>query len=198
MKIFFTLITVCILAYCLTSVASAQNTTLAPQKKSVKHKSNVAQVSKQRKEQVLAFVSENHPELNELLRKLEKSKKQRQYLNAIRGRDKALKKLEATKDRNPQRYESALQQWNLESRIKVAGAQVKMNDTEEGRDTLESLVTKLVDFHIARMKSDREQVQKRLKQIEARIADAESNREQAIQKRINSATRTKKKVKKKD
>jgi hypothetical protein len=180
------------------SVASAQDTTLTPQKKSVNRKSNVEQVSEQRKEQLLSFVSENHPELKDLLSKLEKSKKQRQYLNAIRGLNKSVTKLETTKERNPQRYESALQQWNLESRIKVAGAQVKTNDTEEGRSTLESLVTKLVDFHIARMKSDREQIQKRLDQVEKRIADAESNRERAIEKRINSATRTKKKVKKKD
>ncbi len=194
----FTFLTVCILVCSLMSVASAQDTTLTPQKKSVNRKSNVEQVSEQRKEQLLSFVSENHPELKDLLSKLEKSKKQRQYLNAIRGLNKSVTKLETTKERNPQRYESALQQWNLESRIKVAGAQVKTNDTEEGRSTLESLVTKLVDFHIARMKSDREQIQKRLDQVEKRIADAESNRERAIEKRINSATRTKKKVKKKD
>lgn len=194
----FQFFTACAFAFCLMSPVFSQDSTTSTQKKVVKPKTKVTQVSDERKEQLLKFVNENHPELNDLLAKLDKSKKKRQYRLAIAGLDKSVKKLETTKERNPKRYESALQQWNLESRIKVAGAQVKLKDTEEGRSSLEKLVTKLVDFHIARMKSDQEQMKKRLDQLNKRISDAESNREQAIEKRIKSATRTRKKVKKTD
>ena len=112
--------------------------------------------------------------------------------------DRSVKKIESTKQRNPKRYEMALRQWKLESRIKVAAAQVKLNDSEENRSELETLVAKLVDFHVERMKSERDQIKKRLGLIEKRIADTEANRAEAIEKRIKSATRTRKKEKKKD
>jgi len=194
----FPFITVCVLACCLTAPVSGQDTTLSTQQKSAKRKANIAEVSEQRKEQLLSFVSENHAQLNDLLSKLEKRKNQRQYRKAMASLDKSVKKIEAIKERNPQRYESALQQWKLESRIKVTAAQYKLNESDESRVSLESFVTQLVDFHIARMKSDREKVQKRLEQLDKRIAEAESNREQTIEKRIKSATRKPKKVIKKD
>ena len=116
----------------------------------------------------------------------------------MEGLDKAVKKLEALKRRSPKRYESALSQWKIESRIKVAGAQVKLNDTEENRDKLKSLVTELVDLKIQQLKNDRDQVSKRLEQLDAKIGEAESNRQQSIDKRMKSAARRKKKDKKKE
>jgi len=207
----FSFVLVCLFAFCLTAPLSAQDDAKVPQKQSKRKagaidKGNkgktesVPQITDERKVELLAFVDANHPELKELLSKLEKrKKKQRPYLQAMAGLDKAVKKLEGIKERAPRRYDSALKQWNLESRIKVAAAQVKLNDSEESRSNLESLVTQLVDFHIARMKNDREQLLKRLQSFEKRIADAESNREKVIEKRIKSVTRKKgKKEKKKE
>ncbi len=194
----FSFFTVCVLVCCFLTPAFGQDETAPAQKKSVKPKANAGQISDKRMTKLLSFVGENHPELRDLLLKLDMGKKKRQYRQAMAGLNKSVKKLETMKERNPQRYESALQQWKLESRIKVASAQVKLKDSEELRSSLESLVTQLVDFHIARMKSDREQLKMRLEQFDKRIADAESNREQTIEKRIKSATRTTKNAKKKD
>lgn len=181
----FLFVPVCLLVICLTTPSSGQ-TELS--NTPVKRKESVVQVSKERKEQLLAFVDANHPELKELLEKLENRKKQRPYHQAMSWLDKSVKKLDGIKKRSPKRYESSLSQWNLESRIKVAAAQVKLNDTEESRSKLKSLVTQLVDFHIERMKADRAQILKRLKQTENRISEAESSREQAIEKRILKVT----------
>jgi len=196
----FSFVSVCLLAICLTTPAFGQSELTAdkPTKRKV-NSQNVAQVTKERKEQLLAFVDANHPKLKELLSELEKRKKQWPYRQAMAGLDKAVKKLEGLKQRSPKRYDTALEQWKIESRIKVAGAQVKLNDTEESRSELKSLVTQLIDFHLKRMKNDREQTKKRLEALDKRIADAEANREQAIEKRIKSATRKKgKKAKKKE
>ena len=108
---------------------------------------------------------------------------------------KSVKKLEAIKKRNPKRYESSLQQWKIDSRIRVASAQLQLKDTEEGRDKLKSLVADLVDFHIERMKSERKQILERLEQLDKRISDAESKREEAIEKKFKAVSPKKKKAK---
>ncbi|QEG25042.1 hypothetical protein [Mariniblastus fucicola] len=183
----------CLLAFCLTMPLFGQNQT-SPDKKTETQKVKF-DLKKRRIEQLYAFMDENHPELKQLLLTLE-DKKKWQYKQAMMGLDRAVKKLENIKQRSPKRYEMGLKQWNIESRITMAAAQVKLKDNEKNRDKLKSLVTQLVDFHLERMKSDKEQVISRLKQLEKRIADAESNREEAIEKRVKSATRRSKKAKK--
>ena len=132
-------------------------------------------------------MDEHHPELNELLGKLEGNKKKRQWNNAMNGLNKAVKKLESVKQRSPARYETGLAQWKLESRIRVASAELKLKDTEEGREKLETLVAELVDHHIARLKKEREHIRTRLEQTEQKIVDAETSRQQAIEKRLKQA-----------
>ena len=193
----FSFIAVCMFVSCLAVPSFAQDST-ALSEKAVRKKANVGQVSEARKQELLSFVNEHHPELKDLLAELENGKKARPYRRAMGALDRSVKKIESTKQRNPKRYEMALRQWKLESRIKVAAAQVKLNDSEENRSELETLVAKLVDFHVERMKSERDQIKKRLGLIEKRIADIEANRAEAIEKRIKSATRTRKKEKKKD
>lgn len=191
----FSFVLVCLLAICLTSPSFGQSEPVSD--KPAKRKEASVQVTKERKQQLLSFVQANHPELEELLSELENGKKKRPYRLAMEALDKSVKKLEGIEKRSPKRYDAALQQWNLESRIKVAGAQVKLNDNEENRSKLKSLVSQLVDFHIQRLKSDREQIQQRLEQTDAKIKESETNREQLIEKRIKSATRRGKKAKQK-
>lgn len=183
-------ISVCLLAFCVTLPTHAQSTATVSQKavkkKDTSSQKKPAEITEQRKAQILAFVSEHHPELIELLEKLEKGKKKRQWQSALNGLNRAIKKIEGIKERNPDRYEWALKQWKLESRIKVASAQLKRNDTEEARAKLESLIEQHVDFHIDRLKKDRENIQKRLEAMEKKISDAESNRQQQIEKKLKT------------
>lgn len=188
----FSLVFVCVLVVCLASPLHAQSAK-AQKNKPSKQKENAAEISKERKEQLLEFVDANHPELKSLLTKLEENKRQRPYRQAMAGLDKTVKKLEGIKERSPKRYDLALKQWTLESRIKVAGAEVKHNDNEKSRSKLKELVTQLVDFHINRMKNDQKQLLQRLEQIDKRIDEAEASREQTIEKRIKGATRIGKK-----
>jgi hypothetical protein len=174
----------------------SQSTTQQVAKKKVVAKNKPSEISEERKTKILSFVNEHHPELTGLLEQLKKGKKKRPWLSAMNGLNKAIKKLEGIKERNPDRYETALKQWKLESRIQVASAHLKHKNTEEGREKLESLIGKLVDFHIDRLKKDRDQVQNRLKQLEKKVTDAESNREQLIEKRLKASLPKVKKEKK--
>lgn len=190
----FSFALLCLLAFCLTTPSFGQSTPVND--KQAKRKEKSVPLTAERKQELLDFVEANHSELEELLSRLENSKKRR-YNQAMAGLDKAVKKLETIKKRTPKRYDVALEQWKLESRIKVAGAQVKLNDTEETRAKLESLVNQLVDFHIQRLKNDRNQIEQRLQQTESRLKEFESNRGKMIEKRIKNATRGGKKAKQK-
>ena len=190
----FSFALLCLLAFCLTTPSFGQSTPVND--KQAKRKEKSVPLTAERKQELLDFVEANHSELEELLSRLDNSK-QRRYNQAMAGLDKAVKKLETIKKRTPKRYDVALEQWKLESRIKVAGAQVKLNDTEETRAKLESLVNQLVDFHIQRLKNDRNQIEQRLQQTESRLKEFESNRDKMIEKRIKNATRGGKKAKQK-
>ncbi len=189
-----TSILVCLFVCCATISANAQDSKPTASNKQKVRKEKSSQVSNQRKAELLAFVEKHYPELKEMLGRLEKNKP-RSYRQALTGLHKSVKKLEAIKERNPKRYESSLQQWKIDSRIRVASAQLQLKDTEEGRDKLKSLVADLVDFHIERMKSERKQILERLEQLDKRISDAESKREEAIEKKFKAVSPKKKKAK---
>lgn len=148
-------------------------------------KPKVSQITDERKEQLLAFVAEHHPELKTMLVQLEQ-KKPKSYQQAINGVNKSVTKIEGLKRRNPKRHGSVLAQWKIDSRINVAAAQLKHKDTKPNREKLKSLIGQLVDLQIDRLKKDREQTRQRLEQIEKRITESEAGRDEAIEKRLQS------------
>lgn len=182
---------VCIFVLCTACPAFAQESKAPVANKQKVRKEKASQVSKERKTELLAFVDEHYPELKKMLGRLEKNKP-RSYRQALTGLHKSVKKLETIKERNPKRYPAALRQWKIDSRIRVASAQLQLKDTEEGRKKLKSLVGELIDFNIDRMKSEKKQILERLKQLEKRISDAESKREDAIEKKLKAVSPKKK------
>ena len=208
----FRLCIVCLFAFCLSQPTWAQDTATSSKKSAVEKTNQKAQkakakakadkpkvISEARKTYLLAFLDEHHPELKKLLGKLENAKGKRPWLKGMNQLDNAVKKLEGVKKRSPARYETALDQWKLESRITVAVAELKHKpEDEKRRKKLESLVGKLVDHHLARMKKEREQLRNRVKQVEKKIADTESNRKQTIEKRVKAALPKPKKEKEKE
>lgn len=168
--------------------AKPQATSAEEQQALEKRKAAAAQAAAKRKEKVLAFVREHHPELEQMLSKLEESK-QRQYRAAMQGLNKEVSQLEAIKKKNPQRYNLGVQQWSIESRIKVALAQIKLNDTKENRDALRALIARQVNFQIERTKIDRETTKKRLATLAKRIAEMESKRSKLIENRYRAQLR---------
>lgn len=173
--------------------AAIQFTEKAEQKQKAKRKlkTKKSPVSAERKAELFDFVRQHHPELETLAGRLETRHKSG-YAKAIKGLDKAVKRLEGIKQRNPKRYESALKQWKLESRAKVAAAKLSLSDTDQARKDLESLVAQLYDHNLDRLKTERENLQQRLEKINQKIADSESRRSQMIERKIDQLTGNKK------
>ena len=177
-----------------TTKPKTQSTEKKEQKQKAKRKQKTKKVpvSTERKAELLEFVREHHPELESLIDRLGAKKHGKRYANAMRGLDKAAKRLETIKERNPKRYETALKQWKLESRIKVAAAKISLKDSDEIRKELESLVSQLFDHNLERLKNDRENIQQRLKKLDQKIAETESSRSQTIERRIEQLSGKKK------
>ena len=150
-----------------------------------------AKVSPERTKQLLDFVGEHHAELKGMLDQLEK-KKPKSFRQAINGIHRSVGKIEAVKSRSPQRYEGALEQWKLNSRINVATVQLKLDDKPENRKTLEDLLGQLIDVQVDRFKEDRDQLLKRADELDQRISGIQAGKSQEIQKRVNAAIKRKK------
>ena len=123
-----------------------------------------AKVTPERTTQLLDFVGEHHVELKGMLDQLEK-KKPKSFRQAINGLNRSVGKIEAVKSRSPKRYEGALEQWKLNSRINVAKAQLKLDDNAANRKTLEGLFGRLIDAQVGRFKEDRDQLLKRADEL---------------------------------
>lgn len=163
-------------------------------KKTRGKKNNGSPVSKERRQMLEDFVRNHHPELESILKKLRDGQR-RKYNEAMKGLDQSVAKLEKVEERSPNRYEAALENWKLESRIKVAAARLKLNESKAAREKLESLISSLFDSTLRRLKEDRTNMAERLKKMDQRIAEMESDRSIIIQRRIKSATRGAKKKK---
>jgi hypothetical protein len=168
--------------------AKPQVTSTEKQKALEKRKAVAAEAAAKRKEKVLAFVRENHPELEQMLSKLEKNKK-RQYRAAMQALNKVITQLDNIKEKQPQRYNLGVMQWSIESRIKVALAQIKLDDSKENRDALRALIARQVNFQIERSKFEREATKKRLATLGKRIVDMESKRSKLIENRYKAHLR---------
>ncbi len=154
-------------------------------------------VSAKRKEELLAFVQEHHSELAPLLDQLETSNALR-YRQAIRGLNRTVSRLEAVKKRRPDRYPLALKHWILESRISVTAAKLSLNESDEVRAELESLVTELQSNTLIRLKKEQETLGQRQKKTQARIQEIESNGPKLIEQKIKQLTAKRSRSKKND
>ena len=170
------------------AAAQAGDATDAAQKAKEKRQKAAAEKAKKRNEYLMSFVRKSHPELEQLLLQL-KDSKPRQYRAAMQGLNKDVMKIDAVKEKDPQRYNLLVTQWSIDSRLKVATAQLRVSDTQENRNAVRALVVQQVNFQIERFKIDRENTIKRLATLKKRIAELEAKRAQNIEIRTRSLIR---------
>lgn len=170
------------------AAAQAGDATDAAQKAKEKRQKAAAEKARKRNEYLMSFVRKNHPELEKLLLQL-KNSKPRQYRAAMQGLNKDVVKIDAVKEKNPQRYNLLVTQWSIDSRLKVATAQLRVSDTKENRNAVRALVVQQVNFQIERFKIDRENTIKRLASLKKRIAELEAKRAENIEIRTRSLIR---------
>lgn len=121
----------------------------------------------------LAFAKANHPELAELLAQLQASNP-RGFQSAIEELTRAQERLLRIQERTPDRYESELALWKLDSRIRLLAAQSAMSDSDGTRTELRGLLQERRELKLARLRDDQARQQARLEKLNASIAELEA------------------------
>lgn len=143
----------------------------------------------ERQAAALKFAELHHSELYELMRRL-KAAKRPEYQRAIRQLYNDSERLARLKERTPSRYELALTEWQLDSRLRLLVARMTMSDDPELEAELQNLLKKRVETRLALLKLERERQQARLEKLQDQIQEIEEDRDSAIQKDLQRIRRS--------
>jgi len=132
----------------------------------------------EREAAALTFASLHHPELATLLDQL-KSSNPKGYRSAVQELFAQSERLARLQTRTPERYETELALWKLDSRIRLRAARSAMSDADEAREELKALLLERNDLRLLLLRQDRERQAVRLEKLDASIQQMEQNREQA-------------------
>ncbi|HVJ84157.1 MAG TPA: hypothetical protein VM452_00860 [Caulifigura sp.] len=156
-----------------------------------------AEISEQDEAAALAFAKEHHPELAKLLGPM-KARHPKEYHRALRELSRASDRLARMQSRSPERYSIELDLWKAESRLRLASAKSAMTDDDERREQIEKLVTDRNSLKLRLLEFEKAEAEQRLaqvsKQIEAlKAQEAESVRKE-VDRLVNSAKSSAKRV----
>lgn len=138
----------------------------------------------ERQAAALKFAELHHPELHDLVNGLKESqRRQAEYQKAIRQLYRDSERLARLKERVPSRYELALKQWQLDSRLRLLVARMTMSAGEpELQAQLEDLLEKRLETRLALLKHDRKRLAARLARLDEQIQEIEEDPQETIEK----------------
>lgn len=154
-----------------------------PRNKDEQSKPDKSDDAAAREAHALEFAKANHPELAGLLEQL-RSSNPKAFANAVAELIKAQERLARVQERTPDRYESELALWKLDSRIRLMAAQSVMKDTDEVKAELRDLLAERRALKLSRLKEDRERQQARLQKLDDSIAEMQAAGDQAVDKEL--------------
>ncbi len=137
---------------------------------------------------VLEFVKEHQPELAELLRFL-KSKKPKDYKEAMRESRKVRDRLLGIKDRDSELYDVELSLWKNSSQIRLLVASVSAKSNQLGKDErarLEELLKHENELSITRLKLEKARLESRVNQVTQQLERREEQAESILAKSLKS------------
>jgi len=129
----------------------------------------------------LAFVAEHHPELADLLEQL-RTGDPRAFAEAIAEIDRALEKLARTRERQPERYAQAIEEWKLSSRIRLLLARMALTRDPVAMKELEQLVRARQELRLLPLRAERERLEKRLEKIATTLAEFDDDPQVAVER----------------
>lgn len=137
---------------------------------------------------VTQFVKEHQPELADLLDFL-KSKKPKDYNEAMRESRKVRERLLGIKDRDQELYEVELAIWKNSAQIRLLVASVSARSNKlsnEDRDRLSQLVTRENELSIQRLKLEKVRLESRLNQMSQQLERREEQADSLISKSMKN------------
>jgi len=127
----------------------------------------------------LAFAAEHHPELVPLLEGIRRDAPA-EFSAAIADLDKTRDRLATLGDRQPERQATALADWKLTSRIRLAAARLATNPSPEAEAELRELVGSRARNRAAAGRVERERLSARLQKLNEQLDAFDRDPEAAI------------------
>jgi len=137
----------------------------------------------------LLLVREHHPDLVELLKRL-KGTKEKEYQQAIKELYRESERLEAARQRDPERYKLELRAWQLDSRMRLLTAKLSLEDRAELQEDLKAALGERADVRLAQKKLERERLTARVQKLDDEIANFASQRDADLKRNFDRLLRT--------
>ena len=150
-----------------------------------------AALSPEREALAIAFARTHHPEMADLVEKL-RERHPVHFGKAVRDLARTQDRLQKLEAKSPERFESELASWKLDSRIRLLTARNAMKGSAEQGDQLKDLIAQRYDLRMAQQQKERTRLVERLQTLDAQLAEASAQREVSVQKefdRLTKATR---------
>lgn len=147
--------------------------------KSAKTAKAVVPLTEDEQQQALEFARKHHPELASLLDTLRRNS-QTGFAHGIREIHLVCQRLERIREKQPARFEAELQNWKLDSEIRLLTARWSMSQDPELETKIRELLRQRRQARIDRLKSERERLTERLKQLDSQIGMDTAEREAAL------------------
>ncbi|AMV17271.1 hypothetical protein VT03_05225 [Planctomyces sp. SH-PL14] len=146
---------------------------------------SATKMNAEREQAALEFAREHHAELADLLTNL-KGSNRAAYEKGIHALFRDSERLARTRVNNPGRYEFDLEQWKIESRIRLTVARTMMDDSSGSlKEELRNLVARREDVKLRLLKFNRDRLTTQLSKTKAELAEAESNRDERIDREVD-------------
>jgi hypothetical protein len=151
-------------------------------------KSGSAPLSVEAERAALAFAAEHHPELTRLYRQLARNAPE-EYAKAVAELDRNRDRLEKLRAKHPERFEGALAEWKLSSRIRLALARLALAADPALEEELRSMVRERAELRLAPLRAEKERLEKRLEKVGRTLADHDRDPAVAIDREMAAATK---------
>ena len=145
-------------------------------------------VTPEREAAAMTFAKRHHPELHALLVQL-KQMDTDGYETAIRELFQTSERLAKVKSTRPDRYETDLAIWKIDSRVRLMAVQSRGSE-KEARAEIKKLLLEKYKLRVQQMKQDRDRLEERIKKMNETIDHAKKNSDKLADREIDRLFRT--------
>lgn len=139
-------------------------------------------VSESNTKAALAFAKEHHPELADLLEQLRKNAP-KEYAAAISDLDRSRQRIERNKS-SSERYRLELDEWKMNSRIRLLVARLAMGQDATIESELRSSIEQRNKIRIELLQEERTRLKQRIEKIDDQIAQQKSRAADQVEKEL--------------
>ncbi|MBI1346518.1 hypothetical protein GC163_09535 [bacterium] len=139
-------------------------------------------VSESTTKSAVAFAREHHPELADLLEQLRKNAP-KEFAAAISDLDKSRQRIARNKE-SSERYRLELEEWKLNSRIRLLVARLAMGQDSAIEDELRTAIEQRTQLRLELLEEERARLQQRIEKLNEQIAQQKQRSIEQVDKEL--------------